>query len=155
MTTCLYSRAHGVVAADTQYTTGSGHITRCSKIEKLKNGWLFCGSGYGRSIDVAKEWAANGLKYQPEVEQYFSHFLDEPEERGFECFVIKPDGSCWMIDEELAPYENKSGYVAVGSGACYAIGALEAGASPQEALGVAAKYDPNTSAPFDVLKLES
>lgn len=155
MTTCLYSRAHGIVAADTQYTTGSGHITRCSKIEKLKNGWIFCGSGYGRSIDVAKEWASKGLSYQPEVEQYFSHFLDEPEDRGFECFVVKPDGSCWMIDEELAPYENKSTYIAVGSGAAYAIGALEAGATPVCALEIASWYDPNTSGPFDTLELES
>ena len=155
MTTCVYSRVHKQIAADTQYTTGAGAITRCHKIEKLKNGWWFCGSGYGRSIAVAKEWAEAGLNYQPQVEELFAHFLDEPEDRAFECFVVKPDGSCWMIDEELSPYENMATYVGIGSGGSYAIGALEARASPREAVEVASWYDPNTSAPIHVIELEA
>ena len=155
MTTCVYSKSHKTVAADTQYTTGGGRSTRCSKIVKLRNGWIFCGSGYGRSIDVARQWAEQGLVYTPDIEEHFQHFLDDPEERGFECFVVKQDGSVWMIDEELAPYENHSKYVAVGSGGDYALGALEAGAEPMAAVMVAAKYDPNTSGPFDTLVLET
>ena len=42
---------------------------------------------------------------------------------------------------------------AVGSGSHYAIGAMEAGATPKQALSIAAKYDSQTAAPFEFVKL--
>ncbi len=45
----------------------------------------------------------------------------------------------------LLPLDSE--FFAIGSGADYAIGALEMGATPEEAIEVAARHDPNTKVP--------
>jgi ATP-dependent protease HslVU (ClpYQ) peptidase subunit len=154
MTTVVYSRLHGQVGADTQYTTPSGGITRVNKIERLLDGRVFCGSGHGNSIALIRSWAEAG--FDPEQRPDFSYYLADPEERGFECFVIDDLAQrVTIVDEELEPYESLDKYVGIGSGSTYALGALYAGASVEQALTIAAELDPSTSAPNTILSLHT
>lgn len=157
MTTCVYSAPHGTAAADTQNTDSASMRWRVNKLEPCGKR-LFMGSGHCRTIATAKLWASkldkNGDPFNPASEPDWSYFLEDEEERDFACLLIDPDGRVWMIDGELTPMLVHGDFFAVGSGASYALGALEAGASPVKAVEIAAKYDVSTSAPIDSITLK-
>jgi ATP-dependent protease HslVU (ClpYQ) peptidase subunit len=63
-------------------------------------------------------------------------------------FLIAVGGQVFEIADDMSITLDATGYYGVGSGSPYAIGALEAGATVQQALEIAAKNDAYTSAPF-------
>lgn len=75
----------------------------------------------------------------------------EPEQ-GFSALVLAPGGKVSVIDRYgvelpvLAP-------AAVGSGMDFAIGAMEAGISPEASVRIAARRDPNTGGKITVITL--
>lgn len=155
MTTCVFSKPDKVVAADSQGTDSAGHKWRVNKIERITRGRTFLGSGHSRTIEQAKLWASkcdkSGRPFSPKQEPDWGYFLDDPEDRDFQVIVIDKDGErVWLLDSELTPMEVQGEFFAVGSGAAYALGALEAGASPAQAVAIAAKYDQFTSFPISV-----
>lgn len=61
-------------------------------------------------------------------------------------FVIDGDDTTWVrIDPQ---------FYAIGSGAHYAIGAMEMGATPEQAVAISEKHDHYTGGPITVLKLK-
>lgn len=145
MTTAVYDRRTKTLAADTQNTTPDGAIIRVGKIEQLDNGCWFLGSGHCYTISLCRQWAASDFKDTPD----WSVFLDNQDDMGFACIVISKDGKkVWYLDDEMTVNEVMDEVVAVGSGAAYALGALDAGAPITKAMEIAAARDPNTSAPF-------
>lgn len=152
MTTALYDRRTKTLGADTQNTDGSGTIYRVAKIEKLKTGWYFLGSGNCYTIGLCRQWAEDSFKEASRPD--FALFLEDKDEYGFSCLAISPDGaSVWLVDDEMSPMPIEDEYVGIGSGSAYAIGALDAGASVEQALAIAANRDPSTSAPFNILRI--
>lgn len=152
MTTCIYDRRNKTIAADTQNTDGSGTIYRTKKIEVLTTGWYFLGSGHCYTIGLARTWAE--ASFDEKARPDFGIFLDNREEYGFSCLVISPNGKeVWLVDDEMSPMKINDAYVGIGSGSAYAIGALDAGAALKDALKIASKRDPSTSAPFDFLEI--
>lgn len=147
MTTIAFDRRTKTIAADTQNTDASGQKWRVNKIEKLPDGSFFMGSGHLHTIAQCKHWAEKQWleKFRPD----FSYFLEDEDERGFSCFHVSADGTrVIMVDGELSPTEVMDDFVAVGSGAAYALGALEAGAEIVQAIEIACARDPNSSAPI-------
>lgn len=145
MTTCVFSKPLRTVAADTQNTLNDVKW-RTRKIERLPDGRVFLGSGHSYTIGQARGWAIDNWRTEPDWS-----FLDEDEnDRGFECLVISQDGTrVWHVDSaERFPQEVEGEVFAVGSGAAYALGALRAGASPKQAVEIAAEFDPSTSGPI-------
>lgn len=151
MTTCLFDRRTMEVGADTQNTTPGGAIVRCHKIEKLKNGWWFLGSGHNYGIGLARTWAETSwdVKKTPDWT-----WIMEDDDYGMECLVIDViNNKVWLLDSELVPILLSDPVCGVGSGAGFALGAMDAGADMQTALTIAADRDPSTSAPFEVIKI--
>jgi len=76
--------------------------------------------------------------------------FDEPKEKGDTRFhfIIACNGELFDVDQELSVTRDASGMYAVGSGATYALGAMHAGADPEEALEIAAKLSAYTAPPF-------
>lgn len=147
MTTCLFDRRTMEVGADTQNTTPSGGIVRVHKIEKLKNGWWFLGSGHCLGISLARDFAMSGWTKRPD-------FSNLSEDEGSDCLVIDAiNNRVWLFDDELTPNLISDVIVGVGSGAAYGIGAMAAGATIEQALIIAAEFDSATSAPFEVMKI--
>jgi ATP-dependent protease HslVU (ClpYQ) peptidase subunit len=64
------------------------------------------------------------------------------------AFLIAIGGEVFDIADDFAVSLTSSGFYGVGSGSSLAIGALEAGASIEYALEIAARHDPYTAAPF-------
>lgn len=153
MTTIVYDRRTMTIGADTQNTSSASEIYRSKKIEVLKNKAYFLGSGHSYGIGLAKQWAEAGFdeKKRPD----FTVFLEDPDTYSFACLVVHHTGKyVWRIDDEMTPILIYDEYTGVGSGAAYALGALDAGATVQEALGIAEKRDPSTSGPFDFVTIE-
>lgn len=98
---------------------------------------------------MCRAWAIE--KFAEKSRPDFTLFLEDPDEYGFTCLCISPDGSqVWFVDGEMTPMPVLDEYIAVGSGASYALGALDAGGSVEQALLSAAKRDLYTSAPFEI-----
>lgn len=151
MTTCLFNRTTMEVGADTQNTTPGGAKVRVHKIEKLKNGWWFMGSGHCYGIALARTWASKGWdeKSTPDWGTVM-----EDEDYGMDCLVIDViNSTVYLLDVELVPNIISDEICGVGSGAAYGIGALRMGATMTQALEIAADYDSATSAPFEVIKI--
>ena len=82
----------------------------------------------------------------------YTHMLEpltlKPEDtKDFEMLLLF-EGTTYVMFEELVPVCIPGPWTARGSGAHFAIGALSAGASPLQALRIAAQYDIGTAGPF-------
>lgn len=93
-------------------------------------------------------------KVAPSLKQLFtdSGLLDSKSpDKDFEINVlIALNGNLFEIDSDFAVSRNSDGYYAVGTGGDYALGALYAGVTPEEAAKVAAINDSKTAEPFIV-----
>lgn len=141
MTTIAYS--HGVLVADSQVSSAD-RIFRTVKILALPDGSLFGGAGGLADILKVRAWAAKGYRGDPP---------EVSEKASFECLHIKTDGKMWLVDDDLTPMEFIGDYIALGTGSPYAMAAMYLGKSPQEAVAVAAEFDPATSLPIHELRL--
>lgn len=151
MTTIVVSRKHKAIAADSFNTTPDGAFRLVSKIEQLENGNYFLGSGHLKPLGVVKRWLDTNRK--DEIDLNFVN--EDPDEFGFSILVVSPDlTQIACIDEELEWYYVHDEYVAIGSGSSYAIGALDAGASPEDAVKIACRRDANTGEPVTVLYVQ-
>ena len=75
----------------------------------------------------------------------------EKEDDDLFNIVIAIKGQVFEIDQDYAITCRANGIHAIGSGADYALGAMMAGASGQQAMSIAAALDVNTSEPFITL----
>ena len=66
--------------------------------------------------------------------------------------MIALHGQVFEIADDFSISLDDSGFYGVGSGSAYAIGALNVGATVEQALTIAAKNDAFTSAPFIYLE---
>jgi ATP-dependent protease HslVU (ClpYQ) peptidase subunit len=70
-------------------------------------------------------------------------------DKEFEVYVlIAFNGNIFEIDSDFAVSRSKSGYYGIGTGGDYALGALYAGATPEQAASIAALNDSKTAEPF-------
>lgn len=141
MTTIAYS--NGVLVADSQVTSAD-RIFRTVKILTLPDGSLFGGAGGLADILKVRAWASKGYRGDPP---------EVSDKASFECLHIRADGKLWLVDDDLTPMEFIGDYIALGTGSPYAMAAMYLGKSPQEAVQVAAQFDPATSLPIHELKL--
>lgn len=128
------------MAADTQAT--GDYICRVQKIFRLPDGGVvgFCGMttrGY-----AGAQWMANG------------EVGDPPKIKGAWLLILRPDKSIWLVDGEFPAYPLLDKHAALGAGGQAAMAAMNAGASPVDAVKAAAKLDHYTSDPVQFLTLE-
>jgi hypothetical protein len=69
-----------------------------------------------------------------------------------ECMELRGDG-IYMYESTIIPARIKEPFYAIGTGSAYAMAAMHLGASPREAVEIAALYDPATRGPIDVMRL--
>ena len=152
MTTIIYDRRERVIVADSQNTDRSGATWKTNKIEQLKNGWIFLGSGHCLPILLTRLWAEVG--FQEEHRPDYSTVLEDLDEYDFSCLCIDPTGqTVYLVDGEVAPTKVFDEYVAIGSGGAYALGAMDSGASALEAMDIAIGRDINSSGPVRTKQL--
>jgi hypothetical protein len=161
MTTIAY-RA-GVMACDSCWTFGTTQVVSHIKIKRLKSGALLgsAGDNDSRALETLLDNIKDGSKLPTrqqlnETKVSFMGLLALP--RGG-VFVI----ACGPVDEMGYPKDSEDygvwpattmgGYAAVGSGADYALSAMDAGATAKEAVVIACRRDINSRPPVHVLRL--
>lgn len=142
MTTIAYR--DGALAADTLINSGSGGRAGFTcKIARGPKGTL--GGSAGRLEDAAlfRTWVERDCTGdQPS-------FSD-----GFDAILVRPDGWLCYVGEKGRIVPFKAEFAAVGSGEQYAMGAMAAGASAEEAVRAAIQFDTGSGGEIVVLRRE-
>lgn len=146
MTTAAWNAAEGVLAVDTQVTSGNRKF-RAHKVGRLPCGGLIAGSGNLAHMLKVQRWAQAGLGEDEKPE-----FGESDGE--FECLIVKGDGTVWLLDDEMEPMPITDDFVAIGSGGPYAVAAMACGKSAADAVRVAARFDAATSEPVEEYRIE-
>ena len=127
------------IATDGEVIAGDGQrehretilTSEASKVRPLKGG-RFLGTAGDVAFGLAFEEWLNGDAEQP-----------TPTNDGFSALVLNPDGVIHLYGPDGVAIEVPPP-VAIGSGMDVAIGAMDAGADPVEAIIIASRRDPHT-----------
>ena len=156
-----------VIGADSQVTaTRKFSHPRMVKVSE-RGQYLIAGAGLSSACDIAQHiWIPPKPTVEDRKDLY--HFMiakvvpslkqcfkdndfrlegDKDEETRF-AFLIAIGGEVFDLADDFAISLDDSGHYSIGSGSSLALGALAHGATIEEALEIAAKKDPYTSAPF-------
>lgn len=140
MTTIIADAKARIMACDSRMT---GHL-----IGHTKKVWRIQGSLFGVSGRLASCTAfVNYLKLGDRTEG-----VEAPCMEHVRALVLT-DGGIYMYDGGPTPFKVDDRIWAVGSGSAAAMGAMAAGATPQEAIRIAAKYDEGTGGPVRTFAL--
>jgi ATP-dependent protease HslVU (ClpYQ) peptidase subunit len=114
------------------------------KVVRLSDGSLFGATGDTGQIKRVAAWLEDGA--DPGA---YPHDLKEAV-----VLVLRPDGKIYTLDELSAGYLDPiEAPAAIGAGERYAMGAMDAGASPEEAIRITSRRDPYTNDRVTVLHL--
>ena len=70
-------------------------------------------------------------------------------DKDFEInIIVGLNGQLFEIDSDFSVSRNSDGYYAIGTGGDFALGALYAGVTPEQAAEIAATNDSKTAGPF-------
>lgn len=160
-----------ILGADSQVTDNDRRNNH-PKMEKItkNNGYLIAGSGDATPCDILQHifeppvptaterkdlYKFMITKFVPSMREALAEngWKPDPEDKdsGF-SMLISFDGELFDIGDDFSVMLNQDGIYGVGNGSKFAIGALYAGASVEEALEIAAKNDIYTSGPFTVIR---
>jgi ATP-dependent HslUV protease subunit HslV len=137
MTTIVYRG--GVMAADTRMIQRTAIIGNITKIVRRNDGALCGGAGDAAWVYAFHDWFLAGEHGDPPVVPDNSKGLVALKRKPVELF------------EQTGAFKFKAPYVAIGSGMEFALGAMWAGASAQEAVKCAMQFDPATGGKLMVL----
>lgn len=130
----------GILAADTRGTDADYHpgIYRCQKLFRV-DGAIVATAGDDTTGMIFVDWyGSKKLGKRPKPP---SRLVEG--EADFCCLVLTKEGLFWY-DKWCRPNKVMDEFYAIGSGAPYAMGAMAHGASANEAVNYAMKWDPYT-----------
>lgn len=141
MTTVCYR--NGIMAADTALWHDDLYWGRVQKIERLSKGRLVGVAGEMASCQRLIELLRSTVAPDREALQHCG--------AGCSAIVADPDGDFYCIDTDTGGmYEVDHDFAAIGTGIHLAFGAMEMGATAEQAVRVACKYDSATREPLQV-----
>jgi ATP-dependent protease HslVU (ClpYQ) peptidase subunit len=133
------------LAAD-KMLTYNNVISSTTKIRKI-NGHLVGFAGPVATAMEMFEWFKNGCLVEKFPEKQKSN------DDAIYLFVVKPDGKLFEYCTSPYPYEIEDSIYACGSGGACAIGALEMGATAEQAVLIASKWNSTCGNGIDILTL--
>lgn len=165
--TCITYRA-GIMACDSSWTYGDTLVASAIKIKRLSSGALLgqAGDNDARAIEALLDKIKDPRKLPTKIE--LAATKDD-----FMGLLALPKGGVWVIasgpvDEQgwpvadshderddlgIWPATTIGGYAAVGSGADYALAAMDAGASAKLAVEIACRRNVHCRPPIHVRRL--
>lgn len=137
------------IACDGKSMAGDGRACRndlivneaAVKVHRLADGSLFGGAGDKHELQELRAWLDAGAQGSP------------PKAKDFAAFVLKRNGELWYHTDRSVPVLTEAPN-AVGCGEELAIGAMEAGASAQQAIEIASRRNTSTGGKITALHLE-
>ena len=144
MTTVAYR--NGVLAADSRLNWDDAYATSMTKLTKLPDGSWLSTAGAMQDGERLRKWYEKGAV----ASRY-------PKKMSIQGLLLAPDGSVWMFDDDgrIRVEENSDHFVAIGSGAPAALGAMQMGAGAVQAVEIAAKIDLATGLPVQWVTKDS
>jgi ATP-dependent protease HslVU (ClpYQ) peptidase subunit len=164
MTTIAW-RASGFMACDSCWTYGTTQVVSATKIKRLSSGALLgqAGDNDARNIEALLDKVKDPRKLPTRIQ------LAETKESCMALLAL-PRGGVWIVsagpmtdagypaveddDYGVWPATTMGGYAAVGSGADYALSAMDAGASARDAVAIACRRDIHSRPPLHVIRLQ-
>ncbi len=148
MTTIAYDVRKGVIAADSREVWVDGGYNLCEKLFRIKSGphkgHIVGTSGASSPGIVFVDWYANPKKSEPPKIQF--------EDEYFTCLVLTPEGA-FTVDDHCRLVRCIEPRGAIGSGAPFAIGAMDMGATPKQAVAIACRHSAYSGPPVVTMSL--
>lgn len=154
--TCVTFR-NGIMASDGRVTDDSDIFSnKCQKIFRLKDSSLLGLAGDAATQEIVDLFNKRDF---PTVKKLKALEID------FTGIFVKPDGSIQLVEVSRPKEEDKSSqwtaivfeikepFIAIGSGSKYALGAMERGATAEQAVKVSIKFDSSCGGPTQVYQL--
>ena len=139
MTTIAYRS--GVMAADSMVSIGNLVFGEMRKVARGPNGELAGASGEACDVAAALAWVEDGMTGQcPDLLQ------------GTELLIAAQNGPVLFRDRDRPLYPIFGEFFALGSGSAIAMGAMAAGASAEEAVKIACRFDKGTGGEVQVIR---
>lgn len=146
MTTAVWSYKHMTLGADRQCGGGLD----VGKIFPVGENTYLTGAGYYDDIVEVAKWMSEGAKEEKKPD-----IAGRAEEGKDSDFLLVENGvAYWLTTPFLRKVEVTNEFIALGTGRRYALGALEAGATVEEALAIAAKYDEYTGTECNMTEIK-
>ena len=148
----------GIMVGDGRCSLGSTVI----KDDMVKVFWinnhLMGGAGRARSISTFAQWLQKHTDYTI-VNQEVGDLVDLippvlQDDEEFTALVLTPDKQVLMYDGNVALNLGQDVTASIGSGSVFAIAAMDAGASAEEAVKIAMKRDVYSGGEITVVQLE-
>ena len=119
------------MAGDTQLTDEGGPLSHGRKVYKVNGACIGIAGTYADCIRFIR-WYKSGMK--------------EPLKKvgDVSALLLSDEGNIFYFDGEAQSYRVTDKFMAIGSGASAAMGAMHMGATPQQAVKVASKVDAYT-----------
>lgn len=140
----VWAYKDGVLASDSRISTHSAGITgEMKKVIKSGAGWL--GAAAGNATDMAQflRWVDEGREED-----------DATKLENVDGILISPKGKVFYVEGDLHPFAVEAPFHAGGAGGYLAIGAMEMGATAEEAVHIAIKYNSSCGGEVQVVKLK-
>lgn len=159
MTVIAYSAKHRILAADSRCSDShSMHLTHCRKIFRLKNGALLGTAGDSDDRDVRTLLSKATPRRLPSRAELAAL------KTTFDGILVFPKGQVYVVSISWDEHESEGEWtgavdpitdniVAVGHGAQFAYGAMEAGADPRRAVQITCRRDTTCALPLQWEKL--
>lgn len=147
MTTVIYSKKHKQLLADRQIGMP---ISQGSKIFKSHDGTYITGAGYYDDLSEVARWVDMG---HPEDSKPQLPDRGDGKDSDFLLVDSLSGLAYWLTCPYLRRVPIDGDFYTLGTGGQFALGALIAGATPVEAMGIAASLDPYTSYEYDMFDL--
>ena len=139
MTTIVANKK--MMAADTMTTAQDGLKTKDTKLFEV-NGDIIGTAGDSQDGLAFINWYKDQTQEKPED-------LDD-----FEAMVLTKEGELIYYGDRLLPDIIQDSYYCIGSGSHVAVGAMEHGASPAEAVATACRKTTGSGFPVQIMKLK-
>lgn len=143
MTCVAVSLKHRCVASDTRCSS-DGAMVNVNKVRPVGKGFAGAAGDWG---DVLHFW-----DLVEKTGNYKEGQLHDNSE--LEAIELQPDG-IYLYGPSGARYRIKDEFYAIGSGGPYAMGAMAMGATPEEAVAIASRFDPGTGGEVEVFNLKA
>lgn len=151
MTTIAVNFLEGTASSDSRLQGDNVVPMLCTKMWVTRKGDLFLESGDAPATSLVLAWAEHRLDYKYLTDELIEH-ASKPDVE-FSCFLIRKDGKVFHIDDGLKPDQVYDDKLSLGSGAEYARGAMDAGASTAQAVEIAIRYDGGSGGPVQTTLL--
>lgn len=149
MTTVAYK--NGVMAADTMMSRGNEFAMGAVKI--FKTGRFLVGvSGAYANMEAFRNFLTEHEDEVRDAGDLCRYWDDAPDYGGFCALLVDAQGRIWTA-VDAPPVLVPASFDAIGSGGPYAMGAMQVGASAQDAVRAARKLDVHTGGNITIVRL--